>query len=115
VRLREHFEVLLREMDLRYQQRFDANTTAVNAAMRAAEEARSKAENAAEKRFELLNELRVGVATSGELQALEKVVNDLGRRLERTEGGRAGISAAWGFLVGGLGLLAAIVSIVLRI
>jgi hypothetical protein len=114
VRLREHFERLLAERDLRYQQRFEAQTIAVNAAMRAAEEARTKAETAAEKRFELLNELRVGVATSGELQALEKIVNNLAGRIERTEGGRAGVSAVWAFLVGGLGVVVAIVTLAIH-
>lgn len=64
--LREHFEKILEEKD-----------KALAAALIAVKEENRKTEIAAEKRFELLNELRSGVATKDEVRALEKVVEDL--------------------------------------
>lgn len=91
----EHVTALLTEMNLRYQQRFDAQTTAINAALLAAEKAVTKAEIAADKRFELLNELRVGVATTEQVEALEKRLNELAARLDRIEGRSGGLTAGW--------------------
>lgn len=58
VPLKEYIEALLREKDLRDQQRYDAQDKAVRSAMEAAEKAVVKAENAANKRFEGINEFR---------------------------------------------------------
>ena len=66
--LKEHFD-----------QRFLDNGKAVDAALIAVKEESKKTESAAEKRFDLLNELRSGVATVEQLEALEKVVNALSR------------------------------------
>ena len=68
-RLREYVDRRLADMDLRYQQRFDsqqkaleaarqADAKAVEAALTAAEKAVIKAETASEKRFESVNEFR---------------------------------------------------------
>lgn len=56
-----------------------ADQRAIDAALVSQEKAIVKAENAADKRFELLNELRDGVATKDQLSALEKVVDALAR------------------------------------
>jgi hypothetical protein len=66
VTLKEHIEKILEEKD-----------KALAAALIAVKEENRKTEIAAEKRFELLNELRSGVATKDEVRALEKVVEDL--------------------------------------
>lgn len=66
VHLKEYFEKILEEKD-----------KALAAALIAVKEENRKTEIAAEKRFELLNELRSGVATKDEVRALEKVVEDL--------------------------------------
>lgn len=108
----EHVLALLAERDRRYQQRFDDQTTAINAALQAAKEAVAKAEHAAEKRFELLNELRDGVATAEQLDALEKLVSDLAARLDRIEGRSTGLNAGWGYLVGAAGVAAAVIAII---
>ncbi len=50
---------------------------ALIAALVAVKEENRKQEISAEKRFDLLNELRSGVATKDEVKALEKVVDDL--------------------------------------
>lgn len=77
--LKEHLE-----------QRFSDSDKAVQAALQAAKEAVIKAETAADKRFELLNELRDGVATKEQLEAVEKLVGGLADRINRTEGASDG-------------------------
>lgn len=77
VTLKEYFERILEEKD-----------KAINIALAAAKESVIKAENAAERRFELLNELRQGVATKEQLEALDKVVDDLKTSRDSTEGKR---------------------------
>jgi hypothetical protein len=69
----EHFTILLAEMELRHEQRFTAQQTAVHAALSATEKAGvaaleateravAKAEVAAEKRFDSVNEFRKQLA-----------------------------------------------------
>lgn len=73
VPLLQYIEARLRDADLRYSQRYDAQTIAVNAALLAAKEAIgaallaaekavTKAEMASEKRFEAVNEFRATLA-----------------------------------------------------
>src|SRR5688500_14328802 len=61
--------------------RFDDADKAVQAALVSQEKAINKAETAAERRFDLLNELREGVATKDQLDSLEKVVDGLKDRI----------------------------------
>jgi len=75
VTLQYHFEKILEEKD-----------RALAAALIAVKEENRKTEIAAEKRFELLNELRSGVATKDEVKALEKVVEDLKASRDKGEG-----------------------------
>jgi hypothetical protein len=107
----EHLKALLAEMDLRYQQRFDAQTTAINAALLAAEKAVTKAETAADKRFELLNELRMGVATKSDYEAQEKLITSISSRLDKQEGKSTGLTSGWGYLIGAIGLISVVVSL----
>lgn len=90
-----------------------ADQRAVDAALVAQEKAIIKAENAAERRFELLNELRGGVATKEQVEALDKVVDGITSRLDRIEGKSTGLNAGWGYLVGGLGAIATIIGVIL--
>jgi hypothetical protein len=101
---------LLAEADLRYQQRFDAQNTALDAArvaakegvttaLIAAEKAVTKAEVATENRLTLLNELRSGVATKEQMDALAERVSDAKERLDKLEGRATGFSASWAILV----------------
>lgn len=86
-----------------------ADQRAIDAALVSQEKAIVKAENAAERRFELLNELRDGVATKEQVEALDKVMDGLASRLDRIEGRSGGLNASWGYLIGGVGLIAAVV------
>lgn len=110
----QHLAVLADERDLRYQQRFDAQTTAINAAMAAAEKAVTKAEVAAERRFELLNELRQGVATRQEVEALEKLILALQTEVSERRGKGLGLKDGWGYIVGAIGIIGVLFAVLLN-
>lgn len=141
--LREHFEALLKETDLRYQQRFDAQQKALEAAllaqekavqtaMIAAEKAVAKAEVAAEKRFDSNNEfreqLRDQAGTLMPRAEAENRIASLGEKIEdlkalilqiqgqalEVQGRSTGRSDVWGYLVGGVGIITAIVAIIIK-
>jgi hypothetical protein len=131
VPLREHIGALLAEMDLRYQQRFDAQGQALTAALlaaekavqtalTAAEKAVTKAETATEKRFESVNEFRTALSDQTasfpsrvELQALADRVTDLATRMDKTEGRSGGLSDGMKVLISMGGLLVAVVGLYL--
>lgn len=95
--LKEYFEQVLVEKD-----------KALSAALIAVKEETRKTELAAEKRFELLNELRSGVATKDQVAALEKVVDGLKERIDLSQGKGAGLTAGWGYVVAGATVLIAL-------
>jgi hypothetical protein len=123
----------LAEMDLRYQQRFDAQESAmktafnaakeaVNAALSASDRAVSKAELAAEKRFEGVNEFRETLGDQqrtlmprSEVDVLMKGMNEKIGKLEAAvlakQSESAGVKGGWGYAVGVLGLVMLILSI----
>jgi hypothetical protein len=70
----DHVGKQMAELDLRYQQRFEAQEKAIAAALAAAERAVLKAEAASERRFESVNEFRsVLTAQSATLATKEEV------------------------------------------
>lgn len=121
---------LLAEKDLRDQQRYDAQTKAVETAMQAQQtamaaalaaadrfnaailaaqqDAVNKANVADDKRFDLLNELRVGVATREQVEALEKVVSALSERVGRSAGSGAGMIQMLTLALAGAAVITAI-------
>jgi pyruvate-formate lyase len=123
-------------MDLRYQQRFDAQQKALEAAllsqekavqtaMTASEKATTKSELAAEKRFDSNNEfreqLRDQAATlmprseaENRAAALSEKIDDLKATIVLIQGRSTGRNDIWGYLVGGAGLIAAIIVIVAK-
>jgi hypothetical protein len=90
--LKEHLERLLAEKELRDQQRFDAS-----------QEALKEAITSLNGRLQLLNELREGVATEEQLEALKLIVEEIRRRQERTEGHTVGGRAQMTRLYAALG------------
>jgi anaerobic ribonucleoside-triphosphate reductase len=82
----EHVKSLLAEKDKRDEQRFQANTGAVNAALQAAEKAVQKAEAAAERRFEGVNEFREQLAEQARTFASSEKVDLIIERINRMEG-----------------------------
>jgi hypothetical protein len=126
-------EAIAQERDLRYQQRFDAQgqaltaallaaEKAVQAALTAAQSAVSKAEAATEKRFESVNEFRGALTdqarnmpsrpeVSSMVGALADRVNALKEITDRTTGRDKGLGISWGVILGGLGAIAVVYSV----
>jgi hypothetical protein len=137
VQLKEHFEALLHEKDVRDQQRYDAQTKAVDAALLAqqaavqaaliaAEKAVTKAEVAAEKRFDAVNEFRGAyqdiiaqqmprAEAEQRLSAMTEKIDDLKSTVIQGSGRSAGLNAGWGYLVGAVGAIATVVALVVRL
>jgi uncharacterized tellurite resistance protein B-like protein len=119
----DHLRDIMDERDRRYQQRYEASQKAldaallsadraVQAALQAAKEAVTKAELSADKRFELLNELRTGVATTEQIEALEKIVTDQAKRLDRAEGANSGRAAMYGWIIAAIGAIVSVMTVV---
>ncbi len=129
----DYVRSLLTEMDLRYQQRFDGQNKAVDAALlaageavtvalTAAERAVTKAEAAAEKRFDWVNEMRAvyeemmaqqmtRVEVEQRFAALRVDIAELKKHDQSRLGHAAGARSLWGYAVGVVGLVAASVAI----
>jgi homoserine kinase len=119
VPLREHFEAVLAERDIRYQQRFEAQTKAIDAALSSAEKAVTKAETATERRFEGVNEFRQTLSDQAatfisrvEYAALEKRVTELATKQEKDTSRGEGIGLSAKFVVGALTAAVAVIAIV---
>jgi polyhydroxyalkanoate synthesis regulator phasin len=102
----EHLRDVIDERDKRYEQRFQAS-----------EKALAEAKTSIDSRLDLLNELRGGVATKPEIEALEKIIDalrgqvaDLRDRLGNRDGRSAGMTAGWGILVGAVLLALAVLA-----
>lgn len=107
----KYIQDLMAERDLRYQQRFEAQTSAIHAALLAAEKAVTKAETANERRFESVNEFRETLSDQAatfisrvEFEALRSAyaerIRELAERLDKTEGRSSGLTSGWGYLIG---------------
>lgn len=92
--LKQHYDRVLSEKD-----------KALEAALIAVKEENRKTEIAAEKRFELLNELRGGVATKEEVRALEKVVDDLKSSRDTGAGKSEGYVRFTGYIIAAVAIL----------
>ena len=121
-----HVTALYAEGNIRNQQRFDAQTKAIEAALLAAKEAVIKAELATEKRFESVNEFRQTLSdqaaqfmTRTEAEAAisrnAERIQDLTDRLNRSEGHSQGLGAGWAYLVAAVGAIAAVIVVVLSL
>jgi hypothetical protein len=103
ISLRDHFEALRRDD----------------------QKAIERAVDALETRLAGMNEFRQALTDQGasmmprqeadaRLNSLSAQLGELRARLDRGEGKGSGLAAGWGYLVGGLGLVAAVVSLVMR-
>ena len=120
--------------DLRYQQRFTAQSDALSAAFAAAKEAVAaardaqdravlKAEVAADKRFESVNEFRKTLTDQqqtfmprAQVDEISKAITDklavVTKQVDGLITERLGIKGGWGYAVGVIGIVIAIVSII---
>jgi len=102
--LKDYFEAILAEKD-----------KALQAALVAVKEESRKTEVSAEKRFDLLNELRQGVATKEQLTALEKEIAALTERLTRGEGQKQGSEVTVGKIIAIVGISITVLGFVMGI
>lgn len=102
--------------DMRYQQRFDAQSDALRAALLVVKEAVVKAESATEKRFESVNEFRQTLTDQAstfmprkESEALYRSITDkldaIEKAQDRLSAEREGVRGGWGYAVGVVGFL----------
>lgn len=95
----------------------DAQAEHTAIALSASDKAIGKSEQSYDKRFDLLNELRSGVATSEQFDSLEKRIIDLAARMDRSEGHWAGTKdnkAAIIATIGAVGVLLGILVIIMN-
>lgn len=125
VSLLQHIKALLAEKDVRDQQRFDAQTTATQAALAAVKEATQaaltaakeavvKAENASEKRFEGVNEFRQTLSDQASTFISRSEFNALKERLDRGEGRSGGLNDGWKWLLAVAALAVPVVLFILK-
>lgn len=114
----ENIQQQMQEADLRYQQRYDAQSKAlddarlsaereVQSALAAAEKAVSKAEVAAEKRFDTVSE-KVDDAKNITFQQIAAIQSQLASMVGHGAGG----VAVWGYVAAGIFLLIAIITFI---
>lgn len=140
--LKEHFTMVLQQMDRRYEERFAHQERALELALRSQEKLESsskeaiiKAETAVEKRFEGVNEFRKALSdqtstfiprteaiqrteqNAEKIAVVDKRVTEgfaqINSRLDLGAGKSVGMNAIWGYIVGAVGLTATIISVVL--
>ncbi len=103
-------------------QRFTAMESMIKSEMMSAKEAVVKAENAANDRFKSLNELRGAMSDQSTRfmprETMEALITGLTSRLDlikerqdRMEGRGSGLHQGWGYIVGAIGVAAALFSI----
>jgi hypothetical protein len=110
------------DADLRYQQRFDAQTSALDAALAAQKEAVMTANTAAEKRFESMNEFRKQLGDQAATfmpraeaeqrnSALAEKIDFLHSSANQSQGRTAGLNSGWVYLLGAIAAIGTIVSL----
>lgn len=128
-RLEQHINALERLTDAKLANvstLVHAHAERVVLALAAADKAVLKAEVATEKRFESVNEFRQTLSDQTrsfisrvEFDAVRDAngarVADLASRLDKTEGKTVGLNAGWIYLLGGLSVVATVVSLVILV
>ena len=100
----------------------DSQAEKVALALSASDKAGDKADAATEKRFESVNEFRAQlddqaktfisrVEFTGLRDSMSDKVDELRRHAAEAAGKGQGLQAGWGFLIGGVGLIGAVVSL----
>jgi Fe2+ transport system protein B len=130
--LKEYIAQRFIDTDLRYQQRFDAQTKALDAALAAqkeavqtalvaAEKATMKAEQASEKRFDSVNAFRETLTdqtatfiprseAEARLNSISEKVDDLKLGATTTAGRSSGLQSGWGYLLAGVSVIVLVVN-----
>lgn len=126
VPLREYVDMCFAAQEKAVGAALVAQKEAVSAALAAADRAVAKAETASDKRFESVNEFRAALSDSSRLLmprteaeqrfgALDEKIGLLTVRANAKDDRGRGMGDVWGFVIGAIGILAAIVAIVWRV
>jgi len=117
--LKEYFEARINGNDLRYEQRFTAQEAASKYAQEKANEFRGSLEDIGKNQMPRTEAEAMLKAAGEKTEALAKAnserISALQARIDRTEGRSGGLSAGWGYLIGAIGLIGALVAIVLAL
>lgn len=124
--LKEHIDTLLIERDKAVNAALAAQERAVAAALSASDRAVQKAEFAAEKRFDGVNGFREALSDQANtlmprteavsrIEALAKEVNALANSVTDINSRSKGRGDGWGYIVGAIGAVAAVSSIIIAI
>ena len=110
--LRRHVEALMQAHDLRYEQRYLAQTERLTDALSALDKAVTKAEQAQLRVNEGQNEFRASLKDQAQTLATKEFVDTLERRIRALEEGRQttigkgeGLSLAWAVIVTVIGVI----------
>lgn len=114
INLLDHILAILDERDLRYQQRFEAQMLAINAALLAAKEAVIKAEVATGNKFESVNEFRKTLSDQAGTFTARTEFSSLKERMDRNEGKGSMAGVVWGGFIAVAGIAVAIAAIWIR-
>jgi hypothetical protein len=117
--LKEYLERRDDDADKRYEQRFAAQEAATKYAQDKANEFRGSLDDIGKKQMprteaEAMFRALSDKAEAGARTNAEKI-DALQARLDRNEGRSGGLSAGWGYLIGAIGLIGALVAIVLAL
>lgn len=117
--LKEYLEAVLNGNDKRYEQRFQAQEAANKYAQEKANEFRGSLDDVGKKqmpRAEAEAEFKaIRDQSAGRLQTLNEMIAGLQARLDRMDGRSGGLNSSWAYLVGAVGLLAALIAIFLKL
>ena len=122
----ENLRTLIKANDINYNQRFDNVVAATKNALESADRAVTKSEMASEKRFDAVNEFRATLADQqrtlmprSEVEILIRGLNDKIDALNVTtigkQGQSVGMKEGWGWAVGVLGIVVAVVVIISKV
>ena len=117
--LKEYLEAVIDGNDRRYQQRFDAQEAANKYSQEKSNEFRGSLEDIGKKQMPRTEAEALIRSSEEKAAAAQKANSDkidqLQARMDRNEGRSGGLSAGWGYLIGAIGLIGALVAIVLAL
>lgn len=116
--LKELLESKIDGNDVRYDQRFTAQEAATKYAQEKSNEFRGSLEDIGKKQMPRTEAEAIFKALSEKTESLAKTnaekIDALQARLDRNEGRSGGFSSGWGYLIGAVGLIAAIIAILAK-
>jgi hypothetical protein len=122
----EYLTTLISANDRRYEQRFEGQKAAIDAAFSAQKEAITKAENSTERRFENMNEFRGALDNQQRtliprsevvvmVHGLEEKIANNTKQMDAFLAERQGIKGGWGYAAGLIGVVLTLASLGLLI